>query len=294
MKLLDDIIEIATSKEASVADVLRKLLVLSYKLKNERLKTWAQNELDGYRKNEEVIPDYRKITAHAKGIFLGPFGQQLNDQPIPAGILKKEHRHFAESAILNQPIAAYEGNNDPKNKCIIEWPGNLVVLYQAKFFDGDLALNRAWQEIPNSVMISLVETVRNKVLKFALELADEIGDQPEEAIRTVPAEKIDRLVTLQIYGGQVIFAANTGDIVSDSSVKVISGDLKSLKAALKLAGASEEELVALTTAIEEDKKHQNAEKPSIGSKTLKWLSDVSGKVAGKIAERLIAQYLGLP
>jgi hypothetical protein len=293
MKLLDEIIEMATSKEASTADALRKLLVLSYKLKNERLKAWTQNELNGYGKDEESIPDYRKIHAHAKGIFIG-LGQQLNNQIIPAAVLKKEHRHFAESVILNQPIAAYEGHKDPKNKSAIEWPGNLVVLYQDKFFDGDLALNRAWQEIPNSVMISLVETVRNKVLKFALELADEIGDQPEEKLSSVPAEKIDRLVNVQIYGGQVIFANSTGDIVTDSSVKVVAGDLATLKAALKLAGASDEELKSLTLALDQDKKTEKASNPSIGSKTLKWLGDVSSKIAGNTAERLIAQYLGIP
>jgi AbiTii len=39
-------------------------------LKNERLKTWAQHELNGYEDDSD-LPSNRRIGAHAKGTFAG-------------------------------------------------------------------------------------------------------------------------------------------------------------------------------------------------------------------------------
>ena len=64
--ILDDIIALATDDTASLAVVLRKCLVLAHVLKNDRLKSWAQSELNGYEPDAE-LPDYRKSAAGAKG-----------------------------------------------------------------------------------------------------------------------------------------------------------------------------------------------------------------------------------
>ena len=98
---------------------------------------------------------------------------------MPPSVLKKEHRHFASTVKLTQPIAAYDididkGKDKGKEKFIIEWPPDLTLLYQRKFIEG-YALNRAWQEIPPSVIVSLVDTIRTRVLRFALELKEELG-----------------------------------------------------------------------------------------------------------------------
>jgi len=46
--LLDDIITLAEDDRNSLPNLLRKCLRLASELKNERLKTWANQELDGY------------------------------------------------------------------------------------------------------------------------------------------------------------------------------------------------------------------------------------------------------
>jgi hypothetical protein len=46
MKLLKEIIELATDNHTPLTVVLRKCLVLAYSLKNERLKTWVEKELE--------------------------------------------------------------------------------------------------------------------------------------------------------------------------------------------------------------------------------------------------------
>jgi hypothetical protein len=47
MQLIDEIIELAVDDRTSLSVLLRKCLVLSHRLKNERLKAWAEKELDG-------------------------------------------------------------------------------------------------------------------------------------------------------------------------------------------------------------------------------------------------------
>src|SRR5262249_20878813 len=124
MKLVDDIIESIDSGQALSAS-LRKCLVLAHQLKNERLRTWAEKELNGYEKGD-TVPSYQETTVVAKGTFLGPLGAAIYDQPIPAAILARKHRDFAERVTLRQPIAAYEkvprGKDGRLGNAMIEWP----------------------------------------------------------------------------------------------------------------------------------------------------------------------------
>jgi len=77
--LLDDIINLAIDGKQPLPDILRKCLLLGHELKNERLKTWAKQELDGYKSGKDV-PEYRIVPAQAKGNFIGPFHSQSGSE----------------------------------------------------------------------------------------------------------------------------------------------------------------------------------------------------------------------
>lgn len=198
MKLLDEIIDLASNDSGSVSTLLRKCLVLAHALGNERLKSWAEKELTGYDTGDTKLPDYRRTTAPAKGFFVGGFGAQINNQPIPSAMLGKEHRGFAEFAELLEPIASYE-NVKPSSQFMIEWPANLTALYQATFFGGDYALNRAWQEIPGTVLIGLVDNIKTRVLRLALELKDAVRADAGR-LDALPKEKVDQKVMMYLLG----------------------------------------------------------------------------------------------
>jgi hypothetical protein len=106
MKLIDEIIELAVDDTASLPVILRKCLVLAHQLKNQQLRVWAQRELDGYSRDDS-LPEYRKTDASAKGMFAGPMGSSLKNQPLPPIVLEPKHRSFAEKIELRQPIASY-------------------------------------------------------------------------------------------------------------------------------------------------------------------------------------------
>jgi hypothetical protein len=91
MKILDEIIDLAVDNSGPLSVLLRKCLLLAHTLKNQRLRTWAEKELDGYDEMDD-LPEYRRVRAIAKGYFLGPFHAQINNQPLPPSVLKPEHR----------------------------------------------------------------------------------------------------------------------------------------------------------------------------------------------------------
>jgi hypothetical protein len=228
MKLIDEIVELAVDDKTSLPVLLRKCLVLAHRLKNERLKAWAEKELDGYT-NDDVLPDYRQTYTISRGFFLGPGGATISDQPIPTAVLKEEHQAIVEHAEFRSPIAAYQlGSKDERRneQWRIPWPPNLVVMYQRAFFP-HYALNRAWMEVPSNFIAALLDTVRNRVLKFALELQEELGSVSDDPAALSP-ERVDRSVVNIIYGGHNVIAGRVEDVTQAGSIVVMKGDVATL------------------------------------------------------------------
>jgi hypothetical protein len=300
MQLLDDIIESVTVTKEPIADILRRCLVLAFRLKNDTLKTWVERELKGYDYDDPELPVYRRSAGVAKGVLFGPFNQQINDQPLAPTILEPKHRHFASEIRLNQPIAAYEGASNEES-AHLPWPADLVLYYQAKFIDG-MALNRAWMEIPGSTMAGLVDTVRTRILIFALEIQAELPEDTEKAVEQLPPATVERIIQFAIYGGNNVF----GNVEAFNAPIVIAGDAKSLSASLKAIGVPDEDLKLLETSLKEDGAYaEDGNPPRVeGSKTSEWITSTAKKlgggalkIGGAVAEEtlkaIVKQYLGV-
>jgi hypothetical protein len=248
VKLIDEIIEMATDSTRGLADALRKCLVLAFELKNETLKKWVEGELNGFDGDEE-IPDYRKVVLHSKGTFSRPFGSGIKNAPLPVlSVLREEHLDLLTSKML-QAIGAYESAARSGNDGTIPWPPDLTVMYQTSFYQG-YALASAWQVVPNSILVGLCEEVRNRLLRFSLEIREELGrveDKPSE----LPANKVQAAVINHIYGGTNVIANTASNFAQVGSV-VVAGDLASLRAALKGANVPDAEASELEKAVKGD------------------------------------------
>jgi hypothetical protein len=272
--------------------------VLAHTVKNERLKLWAENELNGYEPNDDGIPKYRRIDAPAKGFFVGAFGSQINNQPIPPAMLEKRHRRYAQAVVLFQPIASYE-DLDGDSNFVIAWPANLIVMYQAKFFQ-DYALNRAWQEIPSSVLAGLIDTIKTRVLRFALELKDDLGSVSDN-VNELPEKKVDQHVVTYIFGGTNVIASR--DFTQIESIEIKQGDWTTLAEALERLGLQNFLISELKSALDDDS--SDTTKPGLGQRTAAWLKELGEKsgtlalsigadIVKKEATKWILGYLGLP
>ena len=279
MKLLGKIVDGSTTDEVKLVTLLRQCLILADELGNDSLKVWATAELNGYP-DYENMPEYRVTRITAKGIFLGPFGAQINGQPLASGVLEEPHRWWATTAYLTEPVSSYERLVDDPEKdgyATMNWPADMTAHYQNKFIQG-YALNRAWQEIPMGAIASVVDTVRTRILQFALEIRREIGTG-ESIDRPPEAEKVEKAVQTIIYGGTNIIQSTVGNNAQFVGQQmVVEGDFYSLSERLRQSGVDNEDIASLESAITEDKK-EGAER-GFGSRVAGWLQKTGG-LAGR-------------
>jgi hypothetical protein len=278
LKLLDEIVELATNNKEPLGNLLRKCLVLATKLNNGSLKTWALKELNGYDKDDE-LPSYRVLPVHSYGNFYGPFGSSVQNRPLPSMVMKEQHRELATTARLYDPVAGYEQllENREEGSLSSAWPPDLILFYQSKFIE-DFALVSAWRSIPTGAVIALVDTIRTRVLTFALEIEgalDRVGDNPA----AVPKSEVNNHVTNIFYGGNNVVSGSTQGVTQIGEINVSKGDIGSLVAALEAIGLRNADVERLKQAITEDQQVDTTEAP--GPKTSSWLTKTLSKVGGE-------------
>jgi len=278
MKLLDEIIEMATDDDKEpIGSLLRKCLVLERQLKNDKFRAWLNLELDGYdRDKEDEFPDYRVFNCVNKGDFLG-MTVQLSDQPISLHIMNERDRKMVQTVHLHQPAASYDGRGDKNGSAVLPWNPALTVKYQRKIYEGgEPALVRAWQEIPASILVDLLEQVRTRVLRFALDIKDNLPPDSPDATH-VPSAIVEHSVVNNIYGGNILIASHAENFSQIVQTNVSEGNVAELEQALAKLGITQEGVKALRSDIEADEKDGHA---TVGPKTKEWLTNI-GKYLGK-------------
>jgi AbiTii len=290
MPLLDDIIEAATDEKVPIGTLLRKCLVLEQTFKNEKFKLWLDKELEGYPVNDE-LPSYRVFGAISYGHFIGMAGRQLPNQPLNLHVLDQKDFDIMSRCPLHQPASSYEARPKKATDAQLPWNPYLTSKYQTKFFkDSDMVLNRAWQLIPGSILVSLLENVRSRVLRFALDLKNELGDDAT-TVKDIPSATIERSVVNHIYGGNILIASHAENISQLAHTTISAGDDTALLGALKQLGVTDDGIKALEADME-------VEKESVGPRVKKWLGNIGsylGKEGAKagvdVAKKLATQWI---
>jgi hypothetical protein len=159
-----------------------------------------------------------------------------------------------DKAMFRAGIAAFQlGPNEKTGEGVwtIPWSPNFVAMYQSAFFEGTYTLAHAWQEVPVTFFAALNDTIRNRVLKFALELQEELGSVGDDPT-ALPPDRVDQTVINNIFGGQVVIATRIEEVTQAGSMIVMKGDVAALAEALKQLGADSSDVQTLQSAIAED------------------------------------------
>ena len=135
---------------------------------------------------------------------------------------------------------------------------------------------RAWQEIPASILVDLLEQVRTRVLRFALDIKDNLPPDSPDATH-VPSAIVEHSVVNNIYGGNILIASHAENFSQIVQTNVSEGNVAELEQALAKLGITQEGVKALRSDIEADEKDGHA---TVGPKTKEWLTNI-GKYLGK-------------
>lgn len=153
----------AMNREVSCSDLLRKALVVSKKLEVDSIENWLYQELNGYSgSSNDEIPDYRIVLGQVK--VLNPYhGYQLvyfENHEIGERLSKRK---------TNQPIAEFIAlleNKEKGSSLHFPFPPNIVSNLMANISSA----SPPTLVVPYTEIVRILNTVRNRVLEWALEL----------------------------------------------------------------------------------------------------------------------------
>ncbi|MFQ5902985.1 MAG: hypothetical protein ACE5JO_04780, partial [Candidatus Binatia bacterium] len=229
---------------------------------------------------------------------------------IPPMSVPEKFREIVTTAHIMEPVSAIadgvERSKNGEGELRSDWPPDLV-LYMAtqKGIYRDMQCVKAWRLIPPGALAAILDTVRTRILSFALEIeaeAPDAGEAPPDHL-PVPQERVTQIFHTQISGGVGNVAIGSHDVTQVSVIQVQEGDFNSLRRYLGGLHVADVDLEELETALLEDA--VGGAEGRIGNQTSGWIGRMIGKassgawevgvsVAGSILTRAISQYLGLP
>lgn len=200
----------AIDPNASVSSILRKAKIIANELKDKDFLEWIEKELNGYDKDGQSSPEYRKISGN-------PMGFNPMRGWIPFIIDDPEQQELLSNRITPQPIGELE-DLIKRNK------GNLRMSYPpsvCREFSRAVGLDTIFTlEISPSAVIRILDAVRDKVLDWAIKQESVIGaggsgvffkaKKEQIGSSSVNIEKIEQ------------FSGNIGNLYDQSQVNTVN------------------------------------------------------------------------
>lgn len=208
-----NIIKQLANDEISIEVALNRLLIIASDIGNERLAEWAENELNGYTK-EEIIPKYRKLRI-TDFIYTGINGNyQVTDAPLTLrNIFYADENDIAEKCAdtcILQGIGALKS-------MISESSGNVYIDYSwlAPFVYEKVNIKciSIKKRIPSNIIENIISSIKTSLLKILIKLDKEYGNLDsldiDTSIKTKQErESINTTVINYIYNDSSITIGN--------------------------------------------------------------------------------------
>jgi hypothetical protein len=278
--------------------------LLAARISSRELAQWVDHELNGYPTFED-LPNYRVVQVDSYGSFVGPFSRADKLQ-IPVSVLPEELQERYQHAYMGASISVYVGliENGTGGSVREAWPVGLAV-HHASQMTSQMQCIAAWKEIPLGAIVRLLDSVKTRVLGFAIDLEREspdAGEMPIGSRPTVSPEKMTQIFNTNIVGN-VGNVSNAGTSVSQSAViEVMPGDWQSLQRRLTELGLSHQDIEGLQADLDRARASDSASKSQTAGS---WIGRLTGKAAAGAAgigvevaaagiAKAVAAYLGLP
>lgn len=294
--LLRDIKQRLLDDSVPVSSILRMALMLSYEIQDLRLRGWVNSELDGYGDCEEV-PDYRHGRCQSFGNLIGPGYAYMNAMPLPPSCIPQKYHSVTNNLLFRENFRTLEEalikalKNGGAAKC--NWPADLIALLADKFYC-HFRLVSAWVLVQPSDILEIVETVRNRLLRYVLEIdssyrpSDNRGCENGSERQTT----VFNTTILGNVGGLNQNCENVEQAIIDEAKAIVRGDWVALVSFLdKLGDFPQNDKDDLKRALDEDKKSGYV---GVGVNVNKWIDRIrtgSIKFATSLSVNVVANLI---
>lgn len=219
---INKIIEELVDPTIKLKDTLLKVQVLAFKIKNDKLKEWVENEINGFIDKE--IPQYRRIPTAIFGNLIQNRGfggfMTRNNSPLPVEYLDKEIREALMSVNMTSSVSEIEHMIDKGGDYQINIP-HIIHNEFSKILSNGWVVDNAWQKIGLNSLEGILSSIKSNLLTFMLQLADELGENDKIDIMK-ETKRIDNLFDKTI--GQLSGETVNITIGSDNIQTVNSGE----------------------------------------------------------------------
>lgn len=272
MKLIDQIVDILSSKDGSLTDSLLKTKVLLHNLGQTELVVWVNCELNGYSEEQE-LPGYRNVQAQVLA-NLTSISFQANSHPVPIAHLSKEQREGFEIAKMRQSIAVLEKfSQNPEGSLESPIPLEANAILGNSLAPG-VSIQRAWSQIEVSSIVQILTEVRSRLLDFVLLLKDQLPDEPSQAEKqSVDTKSLFNNAILGDNATIIIGDKNKTDIINLH----LKGNIEALAHELKKCNVPDTDIVELKEAIQQDETKLDPNSKKFGPSVKAWLQTMLHK-----------------
>jgi hypothetical protein len=234
MTLLREIQQEATSGNTKVSDLLRKTKILARRLKSRELEEWVNHELNGYYKSDKV-PEYRIVKGvMILGDFIGSFGSQYKNIQISIAniilVMPGEWKEWTAPINIRHSIAECEhilnetnkNNENPKSI----WPADISNKLSYNVIEGMVCI-QAWRPIQRSCFERILDTVKNNILNFAMDIEEKNPNAGEAGLSDtpLPPQTVSHVFNQNFHSAVGNVAAGSTNVTQTASIAPVGQQL---------------------------------------------------------------------
>lgn len=186
--------------EQLLSSVLRRAKVFAAKLPSINLRVWVESELNGYP-DKSQIPVYRRRSAVNYGSFIHQITQEVSESAIPLERIPSGARKYVDELALGNSVRSLEEilESGP-GPYRLPWPAPLLERLADTLY-ADYRCRQAWKVIHRSLIESILDSIRTKLLNLllALEKTDPDIVDSDRALAEVPAQRLELILQKVIY-----------------------------------------------------------------------------------------------
>lgn len=250
-------IDALSDPDVSIADAMRRLLVVARRIGAIDLSDWIRQELEGY-KVLEGTPEYRDGRALPIAVRFDGYGGLSTTRRMSQRDLPAELSSVMDNFKLVMPLAelealANDGDNNPQNQLPAYWLQRFRELAEEDRVPHltRYVANHAAIEVPRTYLLGILDRIKTVALDLALDIEDvspDAGDSGGPTVDTEPAIReavASHMTVIYANNSSVSVASGAGAAAVQLQIGDLSGLLTAARSILDEAGVADLEAAIL-------------------------------------------------